>query len=159
MQNQILLDRLKRLELKQKRTRSKESGFRVYYGWAKLNKIRKKEAISVIFENHAGAGEHHRFGKTISKSQHTVFSRFQTDKEAEDATGHVRMFTEYSIFLDDKHINGSLEAALQANSNADRHNVSKKVRDEIADCLRKWFIEHHPGYKEKSRQLEIEFVD
>lgn len=24
---------------------------RVFYGWAKINKIRKKEAISVIFEN------------------------------------------------------------------------------------------------------------
>ena len=27
------------------------SNLRVWYGWAKLNKIRKREAISVIFEN------------------------------------------------------------------------------------------------------------
>jgi hypothetical protein len=27
---------------------------RVFYGWAKINKIRKKEAISVIFENDGG---------------------------------------------------------------------------------------------------------
>lgn len=159
MKNQILIDRLKRIELKQKQTRPKESGFRVYYGWAKLNKIRKKEAISVIFENTPGAGEHHRFGKTLSKCQHTVYSREQTDKEAEDAIGATRVFSEYSIFLDDKRINGSLEAALQANSNADKNNVSKEIRDEIEGCLRKFFMEQHPGYKEKTRQLEIGFID
>lgn len=159
MQNQILLDRLQRLELKQKITRSKETGYRVYYGWAKINKIRKKEAISVIFENEEGAGIHHRYGKLISKLQHTVFSRFQTEEEAEDASNHNKIYTEYSIYLNDKHINGSLEVALKQNYDDDRHNVSKEVRDEIANSLRTWFMKHHPGYKEKTRQLEIEFND
>ena len=159
MNSGLLINRLNDLEMKNRHKKPINEIFRVYYGWAKTGKVRKKEAISVIFENTPGAGQHHRFGKTLAKLQHTVYSRTQTDKEAEDSIGATRMFTEYSVMLDDKKINGSLDAALRANSDADKNNVSKEVRDEIERCLRNFFMEQHPDYKEKTRQLEIEFID
>lgn len=145
--------------MKNKHKKSSKSKLLVYYGWAKVGKVRKKEAISVIFENQEGAGTHNRFGKTLSKFQHTVYSREQTDKEAKDAIGAIRVFSEYSIPLDDKAIKGSLAAALHENYEADRNNVSKEVRDEIMQALRNFYMEIHPDYKEIGRQLEIEFID
>ena len=159
MNGSLLINRLNYLEKKHQHRTTSESGLRVYYGWAKTGKVRKREAISVIYENQPGAGEHHRIGKTLRKLQHTVFYRLQTDKEAEDAKGSIRVFTEYSIFLDDKKIGNSLAAAIHANYEADKNNVSKEIRDEIAGCLRKWFMEKHPDYLEKPFQLEIMFND
>lgn len=43
-----MLDNSHKAELGQ---RTKSKSLRVFYGWAKVGKIRKKEAISVIFEN------------------------------------------------------------------------------------------------------------
>lgn len=43
-----ILDNSHKAELGQ---RTKSKSLRVFYGWAKVGKIRKKEAISVIFEN------------------------------------------------------------------------------------------------------------
>lgn len=116
---------------------------KVYYGWTKLNKIRKREAISVIFENEAGAGEHCRFSKTLKKLQETVFVRFQTEGEAEDAKAYNRMFTEYSIFLDDKAINGDLEKALQVNFDSDKNHVPEETRLEIKELLRRNYWKNH----------------
>lgn len=50
--------------------------FRVFYGWAKINKIRKKEAISVIFENDGGFEKN---DKKVKLYQNTVYTRFQTE--------------------------------------------------------------------------------
>lgn len=149
--NNILLDRLHRLEnknhSKQKRNADKKttdcSRLKVYYGWAKVNKIRKREAISVIFENENGAGEHHRYSKTLHKLQNTVFVRYQTEDEAKDAAAHIRVFTEYSIFLDDKTINGDLQKALDANEEADKNNVSQEILLEIRNALQKHYESNH----------------
>lgn len=129
----------------------------VYYGWAKVNKIRKKEAISVIYENEYGAGEHPRTGKTISKLQNTVYKRIQTEKEEEDAKHSNRMFTEYLIFLDDKKIQGSLTLALQANSDADKNNVSENERNKIKKTLQQWYKINNQNHKEREIQLELNF--
>lgn len=50
------------------------SNLRVWYGWAKLNKIRKREAISVIFENGKQSSE--RTDGFIRKMQNTVYVRY-----------------------------------------------------------------------------------
>lgn len=126
---------------------------RVFYGWAKLGKIRKKEAISVIFENDRMREE--RTMRAIAKYQNTVYVRQQTSDEKIGAEGAIRIFSEYSVFLSDKRIKGSLQRALQENMEADRKNVSKKELKEIADKLREAFLESHPNYKEPMLQLDL----
>ena len=128
---------------------------RVFYGWAKVNKIRKKEAISVIFENDLQPEE--RVERFVSRMQVTSFVREQTDGEKQDASFSNRMFTEYSVFLDDKQVKGSVEVALRLNNQADRRNVSAKVRNEIEQALRKGYLLAHPDYQEPVRQLDIDF--
>ena len=128
---------------------------RVFYGWAKINKIRKKEAISVIFENDGGFEKNE---KKVKLYQNTVYTRFQTKKEMEDAEMSNRTFSEYSIFLDDKQIKGSLKKALEVNFLADKKNVSKEVREEIRRLLEKDFLLNHRNYKEpRSFQTSLFF--
>lgn len=128
---------------------------RVFYGWAKINKIRKKEAISVIFENDGGFEKNE---KKIKLYQNTVYTRFQTKKEIEDAEMSNRTFSEYSIFLDDKQIKGSLKKALEVNFLADKKNVAKEVREEIRRLLEKDFLLNHRNYKEpRSFQTSLFF--
>ena len=119
---------------------------RVWYGWAKLNKIRKREAISVIFEN--GKQSPERTDNFIRKMQNTVYVRHQTDEEAKDAKGSNRMFTEYTVFMDDKAIRNSLDFALWVNSEADANNVSAKERAVIEAKLRSAYMTSHILYKE-----------
>lgn len=119
---------------------------RVFYGWAKVNKMRKREAISVIFENDSQREE--RTLRFINRMQNTVYVREQTDKEKIGIENSIRMYTEYSVFLSDKSIHGSLELALRCNSEADSHTVSEEERNLIASKLRKSFLENHPDYIE-----------
>ena len=98
-----------------------KQNLRVFYGWVKIGKIRKKEAISVIFENDRLPEE--KQIRAINKYQNTVFVRNQTNKEKQDALGSNRVFTEFSVFLEDKGINGSLERALRVNNEADKNNI------------------------------------
>ena len=128
---------------------------RFFYGWAKINKIRKKEAISVIFENDAGFEKN---DKKVKLYQNTVYTRFQTKDELKDAEQSNRTFTEYSIYLDDKQIKGSLKRALEVNFLADKNNVSEDVREEIRSLLEKDFLFNHRGYKEPNIfQTSIDF--
>ena len=122
------------------------SNLRVWYGWAKLNKIRKREAISVIFENGKQSSE--RTDGFIRKMQNTVYVRYQTDEEAKDAKSKSRMFTEYNIFMDDKAIRNSLDFALWENSEADANNVSANARAVIEAKLRAAYMSAHRQYKE-----------
>ncbi len=137
----------------------RKSSLRVFYGWAKTAKVRKREGISVVFENQEGVADHHRMGSVLPKIQNTVCWRYQTEGEANDAKQINRVFTEYMIFMDDKKIKGSLNLALRANSEQDRNNVGEKERKRIADELRKWYMSAHRGYKEPTRELELEFID
>lgn len=159
--NEMTMQQLKILEAQHpKQEKQKMSRLKVYYGFSKINKIQKREAIQVTFENEQGAGsEGTRSGKTLRKLMNIVTERYQTEQEASDAPSHNRMFTSYFVFLDDKKINGSLKKALQVNSEADKNHVSEKERKEIADKLKTSFIASHIGYKEPtSTQLEIPFV-
>lgn len=156
----ILLDKLRLLEAKNtgNKSRNDRPRLKVYYGWSRLNKVQKKEAIAVFFENEAGAGyETKRSYKTMQRLVDVVAERYQTEKEMRDASLSNRVFTVYLIFLKDKAVKGSLEQALRINSDADRFQVSERERKEIADKLRQHYLDTHPGYKEPERQLEIEF--
>lgn len=155
--NDIFIDQLKRLELRhaQDKKSAKKARLRVFYGWCKLGKIRKREGISIIYENEEGVAGHHRMNRSFLSAQYNVCWRYQTEGEASDAKQLNRVFTEYCVFMDDKHISGSLEAALRANSEADRYNVSPTERKRIADKLRKWYMSEHRNYKEPIRELEL----
>ena len=131
----------------------------VYYGWAKLNKVVKREALTVIFLNdHPGP----RIGRDghdgVTRFIEICAQRYQTEKEIEDAKHSNRIYSVYSIFMDDKQIKGSLQKALYENSESDKNNVNKKERQEIEEKLREAYMRKHPQYKEPtSLQLEIEF--
>lgn len=130
---------------------------KVYYGWSKIGNVRKKRSLSVMFENDAQGCRSERGQRCLRTIQDTVFERYQTDEEMTDGKSQNRIFTEYSLFLDEKPINGSLKKCLLINSEADKNNVSKAMSEKIAEVLRKAFMLDNPGYKEPSSQLELKF--
>ena len=130
---------------------------KVYYGWAKMGNIRKKRALSVMFENDLQGCRSDRGQRCLKTIQDTVIERYQTDEEATDGKRQNRIFTEYSLFIDERPINGSLERCLLINNEADKNHVTKAMRDRIADALRKAFLLANPGYKEPNNQLSINF--
>lgn len=130
---------------------------KVYYGWSRIGNVRKKRALSVMFENDAQGCRSDRGQRCLRTIQDTVIERYQTDEEMADEKRQNRIFTEYSLFLDEKPINGSLERCLLINSEADKNNVSKAMSEKISEALRKAFLYANPGYKEPSSQLELKF--
>ena len=114
---------------------------KVYYGWTKTNKVRKAEAISVIYENRPQCEQKHE--AFLKRMQHTVYVRNQTEKEMQDGEMQNRMYTEYSIRLDDKTIKGDVEKALQVNFDDDKNNVSEAEREEIRTALRNHYKLYH----------------
>ena len=132
---------------------------KVYYGWCRINKIRVIEGISVIYENDS-YGAIVRKQSFLSKMQDTVFVRNQTKDEEKDAKHSNRAFTEYRILMNSKHIKNSLNEALNQNFKADENNVSEKVRVEIKNKLRDFFLIKHRGYKEpRNQQLELNLFE
>lgn len=133
----------------------------VYYGWAKINKIAKREALTVIFLND-DVGP--RIGKDsydgVSRFIEICYMRYQTKEELTDANFANRVYTIYSIFMDDKHINGSLEAALRTNFNADENHVSENERKKIMEKLKVHYMSKHRNYQEPTKtpvQLSFDF--
>ncbi len=130
---------------------------KVYYGWAKIGNVRKKRALSVMFENEMLGCRSERGQRCLRTIQDTVFERYQTDEEMTDGKSQNRIFTEYILFLDEKPINGSLKKCLLINREADKNNVSKAMSERIFEALRKAFLFSNPGYKEPYSQLELKF--
>ena len=128
---------------------------KVYYGWSRIGNVRKKRALSVMFENDGQGSRVDRGQRCLRTIQDTVIERYQTDEEMADGKRQNRIFTEYSLFLDEKPINGSLNKILQMNSDADKKHVSKEMRDKISDALRKAFLVSNLDYKEPGRQLNF----
>lgn len=128
---------------------------KVYYGWAKMGNVRKKRALSVMFENEKQGCRSDRGQRCLRTIQDTIIERYQTKEEENEGRKQNRIFTEYSLFLDEKPINGSLEKCLLINSEADRNHVSKAIRDKISESLRKAFLLANPGYKEPNSQLSL----
>ena len=130
---------------------------KVYYGWSRIGNVRKKRALSVMFENEIQGCRSDRGQRCLRTIQDTVIERYQTDEEEKEGRQQNRIFTEYSLFPDERPINGSLEKCLLINYEADRNHVTKAMRDRIADALRKAFLLSNPGYKEPNDQLSINF--
>lgn len=130
---------------------------KVYYGWAKIGNVRKKRALSVMFENDIQRCRSDRGQRCLRTIQDTIIERYQTKEEENEGRKQNRIFTEYSLFLDEKPINGSLDKCLLINSEADKNHVSKAIRDKISDALRKTFILNNPEYREPNRQLDFNF--
>lgn len=130
---------------------------KVYYGWARLGNVRKKRALSIMFENDKLGCRSDRGQRCLRTMQETVIERYQTEEEEKEGKLQNRIFTEYNLFLDEKPINGSLERCLFINSEADKNHVSKAMRDKIAEALRKAFMFTNSGYKESCGQLEVKF--
>lgn len=131
---------------------------KVYYGWARIGNVRKKRALSVMFENEMFGCRSERGQRCLRTIQDTVIERFQTDEEMADGKRQNRIFTEYSLFIDENPINGSLNKILQMNSEADKKHVSKEMRDRIAEALRKAFMQKNRRYREPGwQQLELNF--
>lgn len=128
---------------------------KVYYGWAKMGNVRKKRALSVMFENEKQGCRSDRGQRCLRTIQDTIIERYQTKEEANEGRKQNRIFTEYSLFLDEKPINGSLDKCLLINNEADRNHVSKAIRDKISEALRKAFLLANPGYKEPNSQLSL----
>jgi hypothetical protein len=159
--NTITLKTLERLDATygQRSHTSTKKRLKVFYGWSKINKIQKREAIAIAFENSEGAGwENSRSGKSIRKTMTICYERYQTDDEIKDADFYNRVFTVYNVFLDDKHIGGSLKKALADNSEKDKNHVSEKERKRISQSLEIAFIAAHPGYQKPTRELELPFT-
>lgn len=116
---------------------------RVFYGWTRINKIRKEEALSVIFEN--GRQNEDRTQRFVKRMQNTVYVRMQTEDEAKDGARSNRMFTEFNIPVDCKPFCGDVEALLMDNYYADENNVSKSGRERIREALRKAYSADHPN--------------
>ena len=116
---------------------------RVFYGWTRINKTRKKEALSVIFEN--GRQNEERTQLFIKRMQDTVYIRMQTEDEAKDGARSNRMFTEFNIPIACKPFYGDIEALLRDNYLADENNVSKSERERIRKALRKAYRTYHPN--------------
>lgn len=155
----ILQERLKRLEVTHGRNKAVIQNLPVYYGWAKLNKIQKREALMVIFLNDQTGPRVGKDGQDgVTRFMVPVYKRWQTDEEKQDAKQSIRTYSAYSIFMDDKAVRGSLEAALEANFKADKNHVPEGERLKIKKLLRDNYLEEHSGYKEPlSRQLEFNF--
>lgn len=130
---------------------------KVYYGWSRIGNVRKKRALSVMFENEMQGCRSDRGQRCLRTIQDTVFERYQTDEEEKEGKQQNRIFTEYSLLFDEKPVNGSLERCLLMNSESDRNNVSKAMRERISEALRKAFLLTNPGYKEPCGQLDLKF--
>ena len=103
---------------------------KVYYGLSRIGNVRKKRALSVMFENDAQGCRSDRGQICLRTIQDTVIERYQTDDE---------------------------EKELLVNSEADKNHVSKAVREKISDTLQKAFMLSNPGYKEPCRNLSLNF--
>ena len=153
----MLNDTLKRMEVKHRRPVSAPQSLPVYYGWAKINRGQRREALTVIFLNEHPGPRVGRDGQDgVTKWIVPAYKRLQTETEMKDAADAMRTYTSYSIFMDEKHIRGSLDAALKANFDADANHVSEPERTKIREALRRSYLDNHHGYKEPVRQLEFD---
>ena len=158
--NDLTMQHLKVLDAKHKKTPQTVKRLKVFYGWSKINKIQKREAIAVAFENEELAGdENRRSGKSLRKTMTVCYERYQTEEEMRDAPFQNRVFTVYNVFMDDKSIGGSLKKALADNASKDKKHVTKEEQMKISRALETAFMAAHIGYKEPTMQLTIPFGD
>ena len=73
---------------------------KVYYGWSKINAVRKKRSLSVVFENSLECRSQ-RGQRCLSSIQTTCYERYQTEEEAKDGLKQNRIFTGYDLMFDE----------------------------------------------------------
>lgn len=153
----MLAEKLKLLEAKNHKRQMDFKSLPVYYGWAKINKIQKREALTVIFLNDWPGPRLSKDGHDgVTKWIEPVYKRWQTEAELTDASYVNRMYTSFSIYMDDKRYNGNLDAVLESNFVADKNHVSETERNKIRNLLRDSYLANHPDYRgPKCRQLEL----
>ncbi|MDR1502285.1 MAG: hypothetical protein LBT43_07510 [Prevotella sp.] len=125
---------------------------RVFYGFTRLNKVLKKRSLRIIFENENRGERNLSRVKTWIHISHT---RFQSEKEASDASFCNQMFFVYDLFIDEKPFNGDLEAVLEQNFIADSNHVSIEEREKIRENLRADF---HRVYSDPDKYKAIEIT-
>lgn len=159
--SELLLDRLKTLDAKYAHKKTESRHLRVYYGWSRINKQQRREAIDVAFENMDGAGsEERRFIKTLRKSMDIVAVRDQTPLESMMAAKESRMFTVYHVFLNEKGIDGSLKRAILINRRDDEgKGIPEEKLEEIAKALEEHFLAMHPHYQEPELPEPVPYAD
>lgn len=156
--NDLTRQHLKMLDARHGKNHQTKKRLKVFYGWSKINKIQKREAIAVAFENEELAGDEcRRSGKSIRKTMTVCYERYQTEAEMRDAPFHNRVFTVYNVFLDDKRIGGSLKKALADNASKDSNHVTSEEQKKISRALETAFMAAHPTYREPTQQLTIPF--
>ena len=57
---------------------------KVYYGWSRIGNVRKKRALSVMFENDAQGCRSDRGQRCLRTIQDTIFERYQTNEEEKE---------------------------------------------------------------------------
>lgn len=156
--NDMTMQHLKMLDAKNGKYPQTKKRLKVFYGWSKINKIQKREAIAIAFENEELAGDEcRRSGKSIRKTMTVCYERYQTEAEMRDAPFHNRVFTVYNVFLNDKRIGGSLKKALADNASKDSNHVTSEEQKKISRALETAFMAAHPTYREPTQQLIIPF--
>lgn len=106
---------------------------RVFYGYAKLNKIMKKRSLMIIFENENKGS---RNEARVKSWMHIVYTRNQSEREMQDAKGAIRMFTVYNMFIDKPTYGGDINKVLEENFEADANNISEDERTKIREALK-----------------------
>lgn len=133
----------------------------VYYGFAKLDTVIHREALTVMYINERIIPP--RINKDgmdgVTRFMNVFYTRKQTAGEMEDAKVCNRIYTVFEIFLDDPEVKGSLNRALDFNYDADANNVSKAERERIRTALHDGYMKTHPKYIEPKTafQLSINF--
>ena len=133
----------------------------VYYGFAKLNNVIHREALTVMYINERITPP--RINKDgmdgVTRFMNVFYTRKQTAGEMEDAKVCNRIYTVCEIFFVDPKVKGSLNRALDFNYDADANNVSKAERERIRTALHDGWMKLHPKYIEPKTafQLSINF--
>lgn len=128
----------------------------VYYGWAKLSRVVKHEALTVIFLNEAAPPRIAVDGVDgVSRFIDVVFKRLQTADEMRCARRYSRLYSLYSIRLSD--VDYSLDRALAVNFDADQFHLSARTRAIIMAELKARYLACHPDYREPCCQLYFDF--
>lgn len=108
----------------------------------------KKEALMVIFLNDRSGARIGRDGKDgVTRYINPVYRRYQTPEELKGAQGATRIYSVYSLFVEDKAFAGDIEKLLQCNFEADKTHVSERERKSIMQALREDYMRTHPNYK------------
>ena len=77
---------------------------KVYYGWSRIGNVRKKRALSVMFENDAQGCRSDRGQRCLRTIQDTVIERYQTDEGMADGKRQNQIFMRISSWLSDSKI-------------------------------------------------------